>query len=52
MLDIKPNSAFLSARNSAQQVVNSAQYCPASYCPLSTPYAHANSSFVTFLAMS
>ena len=26
MLDIKPDSAFLSARNSAQQVVNSAQY--------------------------
>ena len=25
MLDIKPNSAFLSARNSARQVVNSAQ---------------------------
>ena len=26
MLDIKPNSAFLSAPNSAQQVVNFAQY--------------------------
>ena len=25
MLDIKPNSAFLSARNSAHEVVNSAQ---------------------------